>query len=132
MTTAPTLTPTTSVEELTELRGTDLHDLCDAADDAIQPLRLATTHDEADSPVALAYAPESLPRRAGFLLGGDAGLVYARRLQAEFVVSCASDVSDEWWEIRPDAYRRYLEDLQRALDTRGLALVIEPSAAASD
>lgn len=35
MTTAPTLTPTTSVEELTELRGTDLHDLCDAADDAI-------------------------------------------------------------------------------------------------
>src|SRR3546814_16475048 len=35
MTMAPSITPTTSVEELTELKGTDLHDLCDAADDAI-------------------------------------------------------------------------------------------------
>ena len=35
MTTAPTITPTTAVEELTAFRGTDLHDLCDAATDAI-------------------------------------------------------------------------------------------------
>jgi ribosomal protein S18 acetylase RimI-like enzyme len=35
MTMAPSITPTTAVEELTELKGTDLHDLCDAADDAI-------------------------------------------------------------------------------------------------
>jgi len=34
MTTAPTLTPT-SIEELKEFRGTDLHDLCDAAEAAI-------------------------------------------------------------------------------------------------
>jgi ribosomal protein S18 acetylase RimI-like enzyme len=35
MTTAPTITPTTLVEEMTALRGTDLDDLCDAASDAI-------------------------------------------------------------------------------------------------
>jgi len=36
MTDAPTITPTTSVEELRELKGPDLHDLCDAAEDAIK------------------------------------------------------------------------------------------------
>lgn len=36
MTDAPTITPTTSVEELRELKGRDLHDLCDAAEDAIE------------------------------------------------------------------------------------------------
>lgn len=36
MTDAPTITPTTSVEELRELKGPDLHDLCDAAADAIE------------------------------------------------------------------------------------------------
>ncbi len=35
MTTAPTLTPTTLVEEVAELKGTDLSDLADAATDAI-------------------------------------------------------------------------------------------------
>jgi ribosomal protein S18 acetylase RimI-like enzyme len=36
MTDAPTITPTTSVEEVKVLRGPDLHDLCDAAEDAIE------------------------------------------------------------------------------------------------
>jgi ribosomal protein S18 acetylase RimI-like enzyme len=36
MTTAPTRTPTTAIEELTAFRGTDLHDLCDAAEAAIE------------------------------------------------------------------------------------------------
>lgn len=35
MTTMPNITPTTSVEELTEFKGPDLHDLCDATKDAI-------------------------------------------------------------------------------------------------
>jgi hypothetical protein len=112
--------------------ASDAHGIVPGADEAIQPLRLTATHDEADSPVALAFAPEVLPPRIGCLADGDTVLVYARRLRAEFVVSCASRVSDEWWEIRPDAYRRYLEDLQQALTARDLTLVIEPTPAASD
>lgn len=36
MTTLQNITPTTSVEELTEFKGSDLHDLCDATHDAIE------------------------------------------------------------------------------------------------
>jgi hypothetical protein len=110
----------------------DLSGLFPGADESIQPLRLTTTHDEADSPIALAFGAAVLPPKVGWLTGGDIALVYARHLRAEFVVSGASSVSDEWWEIRPDAYRQYLEDLQRALTARGLALVLEPSSAESD
>ena len=35
-------------------------------------------------------------------------------------------VNDEWWNVRPDAYREYLEELREALSARALRVVIEP------
>jgi len=101
------------------------------SDEAIYPLRLSETHDEGESPIALAFAPDAVPGLVGRLAGSDVVLLYAHRLRAEFVVSCTSEVSDEWWEIRPDAYQRYLEELKVALTARSLVLVMEPSRQAS-
>jgi hypothetical protein len=101
------------------------------SDESIRPLRLSETHDESESPISLAFAPTALPGLLGRLTDSDEMLFYARRLRAEFVVSCTSRVSDEWWGIRPDAYRRYLEDLKEALTARSLVLVIEPPDRAS-
>ena len=52
--------------------------------------------------------------------------MYAERLTADFVVSCAAEASDEWWSVRPNAYRTYLDDLRVALTARSITMVIEP------
>jgi len=108
------------------LSGTSGSDVSSpGSDEAICPVRLSESHDESESPVALAFAPEAFAALVGRVAESDEVLFYARRLRAEFVVSCAPRVSDEWWDIRPDAYRRYLEDLKEALTGRSLVLVVE-------
>src|SRR5207249_6113584 len=95
-------------------------------DDLVRPLRLGESHDESESPIALAFPPGSVPGAVGRLSGGGVVLLYAPRLRADFTVSCVARVSDEWWKIRPGAYRSYLEELRGALEARSLGLEIEP------
>jgi hypothetical protein len=49
-------------------------------------------------------------------------LFYAERLRAKFTIACVADVDDEWWRIRPDAYRSYVDDLEAALAVEGLTV----------
>jgi hypothetical protein len=59
------------------------------------------------------------------LAGTDLVLLYAERLVAPFVVTCSPSVDDEWWAVRPDAYRDYLEALRSTLSPGGLSVVVE-------
>jgi hypothetical protein len=95
-------------------------------DDLIRPVILSRRHDEAESPIALAFELAELPGPVCGLSGSEIALVYAERLTANFVVSCAEEASDEWWSVRPNAYRAYLDDLRIALTARSITMVIEP------
>lgn len=90
-------------------------------DDHVRPVRLTSSADAAESPITLLFEPDRLPGPLG-ALGEDVGLWYAERLQANFTVTAAATVSDEWWEIRPDAYDQYVTTLGRVLAEAGLSL----------
>lgn len=95
-------------------------------DEAILPVQLSEQHDPSESPVALVFEPAMLPGPVCQLLGSEPVFFYASRLAAEFSVSCAPSVDDEWWKIRPDAYQAYLDELREALLTRAIRVLIEP------
>ncbi len=92
-------------------------------DEVVRPLHLSSTHDESESPIALAFDPGTIQSPVGRLEGGEVVLVYTPRLRTTFTVSYTAEVTDEWWRIRPDAYVRYLEALRAALTARSITLV---------
>jgi hypothetical protein len=94
-------------------------------DEHITPVFLTEEHDGAESPIALAYDPHALPAPVCRLDGSNVALFYARRLASAFTVHCHATVTDEWWHVRPDAYREYLQDLHAALSAEGLRAVVE-------
>lgn len=93
-------------------------------DDTIRPVMLGEEHDASDSPIALAFDAARLPPLCRLDDGGLA-LLYAPHVRAPLAVHAVADVGDEWWRIRPDAYRQYLDELGRELGARGLALVVD-------
>ncbi len=88
-------------------------------DGAVRPIRFSESPDPAESPITLVVAPDVLPGPVGRLAGSDVVLWYAERLKIPFGVAATASVGDEWWQVRPDAYRTYLEDLRRALAGSG-------------
>ncbi len=92
----------------------------------IRPIALTARHDEAESPIALAFEAGTFGAPTCALTGTETVLLYSTRTRADFVVSCAPRVSDEWWEIRPDAYRAYVDGLRAALAARSITLIVEP------
>jgi hypothetical protein len=94
-------------------------------DENITPVLLTEEHDGSESPIALAYDPHALTGPVSHLDGSNIALFYAARLTGAFTVHCLATVTDEWWNVRPDAYREYLQDLQTALRTAGLRAVVE-------
>jgi hypothetical protein len=94
-------------------------------DEVIRPIVLATQPDDAESPITLAYDARAVAIPVCALAGTDLVLLYAERLVAPFAVTCSPSVDDEWWTVRPDAYRDYLEALRTTLSPGGLSVVVE-------
>ncbi len=95
------------------------------ADDLIGAVPLSEEHDGADSPIALAFNADELPAPVCRLQDTPTLLFYAPRLRCEFAIHAAGTVSDEWWAVRPDAYRRYLDELRHALGALASRLQFE-------
>jgi hypothetical protein len=92
------------------------------ADDVIRAVVLTDDPETGDSPIALAVDPGELPFPVCHVVPGGDVLIYAGRVAATFRVRVASTVMDEWWNVRPDEYRAYVENLHRELDARGLTV----------
>ena len=90
------------------------------ADEHVPVVLLSDEPDATESPLALVLERSPLP--VCRIEGTTVALVYGRRLRADLHLWCAPEVSDEWWSVRPDAYRRYLADVQAALSGAGLSL----------
>lgn len=88
-------------------------------DDAITPVVLSDDLDQFESPIALAFDPKALPGPLCRLEADGTVLLYAKRLSGTPRVECLAGVEDEWWRIRPDFYRDYVDGLQRALQAVG-------------
>lgn len=91
-------------------------------DATVRPIRLSFTPDAAESPISLVIGPEAVPGPIARVAASDVALWYAERLSAPFVVRAAATVGDEWWQVRPDAYRSYVESLRGALALLGWKL----------
>jgi hypothetical protein len=94
-------------------------------DETITPILLTTDPDGADSPLVLAYDARSLPGPLCGLAGSAIALFYGRRLRAPFIVRAATTVSDEWWNVRPDAYAEWRAELAPLLQRAGLTLATD-------
>ena len=90
------------------------------ADAAIRAVFLEDDPDAASSPVALAVEPERIGLPTFRLGSAGEVLIYAPSVSPVPRVRCATTVSDEWWAVRPDAYARYVDDLERELTARGI------------
>ena len=90
------------------------------ADAAIRAVLLEDDPDAAGSPVALVVEPACIGLPAFRL--GSAGeiLIYAPSVLPVQRVRCAATVSDEWWAVRPEAYGRFVDDLEQELAARGV------------
>jgi hypothetical protein len=93
--------------------------------------------DETIRAVMLTDDPSSLESPIGLALDGDAValplcrvvpagdvLVYTERLRVPMRVATAPEVTDEWWTVRPDAYRRYVAELTSELAARGITAAV--------
>jgi hypothetical protein len=89
------------------------------SDDIIQAVHLTDEQDASASPIALAVARGALPGALCIVPETGTVLFYARVLRVPFVVRYTAEVEDEWWRVRPDAYRRYLDELRSALAPGG-------------
>jgi hypothetical protein len=92
------------------------------ADERIPAIVLADEHDVAESPLTLVLDAHALPVPVCRLAGSNVALFYAARLHVPFRVRTAAAVSDEWWAIRPDAYREYVDELGAALIASGITV----------
>lgn len=94
-------------------------------DDTIRPVTLTDEHDESESPIALAFDPQTLPSSMCHLEESSLVLFYANRLQSTFSVRCSAHANDEWWNISPDAYRKYVIEFRDALRRKAPNLTVE-------
>jgi hypothetical protein len=92
------------------------------ADEMLRALTLDDDPANAESPITLAIDPVALIVPVCRIVPGGEALVYGARLRVPMRVECASAVTDEWWMVRPDAYRRYVDELEAELTARGVAL----------
>jgi hypothetical protein len=90
------------------------------ADAAIRAVFLEDDPDAASSPVTLVVEPARIGLPTFRLGAAGEVLIYAPKVSPAPRVRCAATVSDEWWAVRPDAYARYVDDLERALAARGV------------
>ena len=95
------------------------------ADEHIPAIVLGTEHDVAESPLVLVIEATALPAPLCRLAGGTTAFFYAPGVRVPFRVCTAAIVSDEWWAVRPDAYRAYVDELRSALAPRGIAVETE-------
>jgi hypothetical protein len=84
------------------------------ADETVGAIVLTDDPETAESPVLLAIDPADLPPACRVAPAGDA-LIYARSLRVPFEVRLAESVTDEWWAVRPEAYREYAAGLRAEL-----------------
>ncbi|MEO6026115.1 MAG: hypothetical protein ABIR79_04540 [Candidatus Binatia bacterium] len=96
------------------------------ADDTITPVTLGMGVANADGPVTLAFEVEQLPGPICRLAHSTLALFYADRLHAPFTVRCVAGVTDEWWNVRPDAYAKWIEALGPLLQSQGLTMTMTP------
>ena len=85
------------------------------ADDHIRAVVLTDDEDFSDSPIVLRFDRTALPGPVSRLKDTPTILFHAAALACRFVVRFAPEVSDEWWSVRPDAYRAYRERVRTAL-----------------
>ncbi len=90
------------------------------ADEILLPIVFTTSHEESESPVALALAPGAFPAPACRIVESEVVLYYAERLAADFTVTIAAETDDEWWRVRPAAYQTYVAELRAALTARSI------------
>ena len=90
------------------------------ADERIRAVALSDDPTGLESPIALALDGDAVaPPLCRVVPAGDI-LVYTARLRAPMRVLSAPEVTDEWWSVRPDAYRHYVAELERELASRGI------------
>lgn len=92
------------------------------ADDRIPAIVLADEHEVGESPLALMVDARAFPAPLCRLASSNVALFYAARVRLPIRVRTAAAVDDEWWSIRPDAYRKYIDDLAAALATAGITV----------
>ncbi len=90
------------------------------ADDHLGAVLLDEDAEAMAAPVTIVVDPADVSWPLFRLEPAGEVLVYVPRLQARMRVCCASEVGDEWWAVRPDAYGRYVADLERELRARGV------------
>jgi hypothetical protein len=95
------------------------------ADERIPAIVLADEPDVTESPLAVVVEAAAFPAPLCRLAGGSAALFYARRVRLPFRVRAAATLTDEWWAIRPDAYRTYVDELRASLAAIGIELETE-------
>lgn len=92
------------------------------ADERIPAVVLADEHEVGESPLALVLDARAFPAPLCRLASSNVALFYAPRVQLPFRVRAAGVVSDEWWAIRPDAYRTYVDALGATLTASGITV----------
>jgi hypothetical protein len=95
------------------------------ADERIPAVVMGAEPDTSESPLALVVEATLLPAPLCRLAGSTTALYYAARVRVPFRVRAAAAVSDEWWTVRPDAYRAYVDELAAALAAHGLTIESE-------
>ena len=124
------VSPEECAARIAEIARTGLHAASPpprlGADDTITPVTLGLGIGDADGPVTLAFELEQLPGPICRLEHSTLALFYAGRLHAPFTVRCAAGVTDEWWNIRPDAYAKWIEALGPLLQSQGLVMTMAP------
>ncbi|MBI3769120.1 MAG: hypothetical protein HY271_11605 [Deltaproteobacteria bacterium] len=90
------------------------------ADETLRAVVLDEDPEAIEAPITVIVAPEDVVWPLFRLEPAGEIFVYAPRVQARMRVRCASHVDDEWWAVRPEAYSRYIADLERELAARGV------------
>jgi hypothetical protein len=90
------------------------------ADETLRAVVLDEDPEAIESPIAVIVAPEDVAWPLFRLEPAGEIFVYAPHVQARMRVRCASHVDDEWWAVRPEAYGRYVAELERELAARGI------------
>jgi len=102
------------------------------ADETVQAVALSDDFDTLETPIALAIDPAAVGLPMCRVTPAGDALVYTPLLRAPWHVRVAAAVSDEWWAVRPEAYRDYVAELKSELDTRRITLTTTAEGGADD
>jgi hypothetical protein len=99
------------------------------ADEAVQAVALSDGFETLETPIAVAIDPAVVGVPMCRVVPVGDALVYTPLLRVPWHVRVAAAATDEWWAVRPEAYRDYVQELKAELAARRIALTTDPGAA---